>query len=77
MLAELVKKLVGRLDALKGTGSIIRLDHAFSALSSNVMGRLCCGVKGDLLDESEIPFEFTPHSYVSIRKSRTHTLNLF
>lgn len=67
MLAELVSKLVCRFDALKGTGSIVRLDHAFSALTSDVLGRLCCGgAKGDLLDESEIPFEFVPHSYVCI-----------
>lgn len=76
MLAELVNKLVCRFDALKGTGSIVRLDHAFSALSSDVMGRLCCGAKGDLLDESEIPWEFAPHSYVSIQKYRTCSLSL-
>lgn len=77
MLAELVNKLVGRFDALKGTASIVRLDHAFPALSSDVMSRLCCGVKKDLLDESEIPLEFAPQSYVSIQKRQTCSFNLF
>lgn len=41
MLADLVRCLAGRLDALKGTHSVVRLDHAFFAFTGDVIGRVC------------------------------------
>ena len=50
-LAELVYKLIQRLEAVKGTDTIIRLDHAFNAFSGDVVGRICCENKNDFLDD--------------------------
>lgn len=38
VLAEVVEKFVGRMEALKGSNSVIRLDHAFSG---DVIGMIC------------------------------------
>ena len=51
MVIQLVEKLVARLEALKGSNTVIRLDHAFSALSGDVMGRVCFEDKEDFLDD--------------------------
>lgn len=53
MLAEVVEKLTSKIEAQKGTTSIIRLDHAFSAFSGDVIGRICWEDKKDLLDEPD------------------------
>ncbi|KAI4123983.1 MAG: hypothetical protein LQ341_007125, partial [Variospora aurantia] len=54
MLAEVVETLTSKIEAQKGTKSIIRLDHAFSAFSGDVIGRICWEDKKDLLDEPDI-----------------------
>jgi cytochrome P450 len=41
MLGAVTLKLEERLKRLAGTGKIVRLDHAFNALSGDVIGRLC------------------------------------
>jgi cytochrome P450 len=41
MLAELVVTLFGRLQECKGTGRVVRLDHAFSALAGDVISGVC------------------------------------
>ena len=51
MIVQVVEKLVARLDALKGSNTVIRLDHAFSALSGDVIGKVCCEDKEDFLDD--------------------------
>ncbi|KAL2051590.1 hypothetical protein ABVK25_008252 [Lepraria finkii] len=53
IIIQLVEKFVARLEALKGSNTIIRLDHAFSALSGDVVGKLCCEDKEDFLDSPE------------------------
>lgn len=41
MVAELCEKLiVGRFESFKGTGKVVRLDHAFTAFSGGVVRRL-------------------------------------
>ena len=51
MLAEVVGKLAGRIEALKGTHSVIRLDHAFSAFSGDIIGRICWEGEKESLDD--------------------------
>lgn len=41
MLAEVAFHLEQRLRALKGQNKVIRLDHAFSAFSGDIIGRIC------------------------------------
>ncbi|KAF2735645.1 cytochrome P450 [Polyplosphaeria fusca] len=43
MLAAVALKLESRFRALEGTGKVIRLDHAFSAFSGDIIGRICLG----------------------------------
>lgn len=61
MLAQVVGKLAARLEALKGTNSVIRLDHAFSAFSGDIIGRICWEDKEEFLDD----VEFAPEWYAS------------
>ncbi|KAK2767551.1 hypothetical protein FQN54_003709 [Arachnomyces sp. PD_36] len=49
-IGELVQKLVGRFEALKGTGTVVRLDHAFLAFSGDVISMLCVHDPRHLLD---------------------------
>lgn len=41
VLAKVVEKFAGRLEALKDTNSIIRFDHACYAFAGDVMGQIC------------------------------------
>ncbi|RAK82730.1 cytochrome P450 [Aspergillus fijiensis CBS 313.89] len=41
MLAEVALKLEARLREYEGTHTVIRLDHAFSAFSGDIIGRIC------------------------------------
>lgn len=51
LLAETIEKLDSRFIQAKGTGSVIRIDHAFFAMSGDVVGKLCWAEKEDFLDE--------------------------
>ena len=51
MIIQVVEKLVARLEAMKGSNTVIRLDHAFSALSGDIVGKVCCEDKEDFLDD--------------------------
>jgi len=53
LLAEVVQKFEGRLNTFEGTGTIIRLDHAFSAFSGDVIARICWENPHSFLDDSE------------------------
>lgn len=59
VLAELVEKFAGRLEALKGTGSVIRLDHACSAFSGDIIGQICWNNEEKFLDDPN----FAPEWY--------------
>jgi cytochrome P450 len=65
MLKETVLKLETRLREYSGTKRVIRLDHAFSAFSSDVMCHIC--LSGGLGDEKRADFlddpDFSPEWY--------------
>ena len=43
VLKGLITTMVHRLDSFRGTGSVVRLDHVFSAFSSDVITAICVG----------------------------------
>ncbi|KAF2866147.1 cytochrome P450 [Massariosphaeria phaeospora] len=53
MVAGVANRLVKRFEAVKGTGQVMRLDHAFVALSGDVIGRICCDNHTDMVDEED------------------------
>ncbi|KAI4284882.1 MAG: hypothetical protein L6R38_001091 [Xanthoria sp. 2 TBL-2021] len=59
LLAETIEKFEDRLEQTKGSGSVIRLDHAFFALSGDVVGKLCWAEKEEFLDDPN----FSPEWY--------------
>lgn len=56
MLAEVALCLEDRLRQMKGQHKIIRLDHAFSAFSGDIIGRICLdsGEEGRFLDDPDL-----------------------
>jgi hypothetical protein len=60
MLAELTEKLNKRFDDVKGTGKVIRLDHALTSYSGDVIQRLCIDHPPNTLIEDG---EFSPWWY--------------
>ncbi|GFF32208.1 trichodiene oxygenase [Aspergillus udagawae] len=61
MLGELTEKLiVNRFESFKGTGKVVRLDHAFTAYSGDVINRLCMDDPPDVLVNDP---EFSPWWY--------------
>ena len=61
MIIQVVEKFVARLDAFKGSNSVIRLDHALTALSGDVIRQVCCQDTDYFLDDPE----FVPWWYVA------------
>ena len=61
MIIHMVEKFVARLEALKGSNSVIRLDHALTALSGDVICQLCCDDTENFLDDPE----FVPWWYAT------------
>jgi cytochrome P450 len=61
ILADLTRKLTCRLEALKGSKTVIRLDHAYFAFSGDVIGRICCDDIPEFLEDQD----FAPHWYES------------
>ncbi|KAL8687875.1 MAG: hypothetical protein Q9218_006071 [Villophora microphyllina] len=51
MLAEVVEKLAGRINALIGTHTVTRLDHVFSAFAGDIIGRICWENEKEFLDD--------------------------
>lgn len=63
MLAEVTLGLEARLRQMKGQNRIIRLDHAFSAFSGDVIGRVCLSSQdGDVASLLDDP-NFAPEWY--------------
>lgn len=56
MLAEVALHLEGRLRGMKGQHKIFRLDHAFSAFSGDIIGRICLDAEeeGRFLDDPNL-----------------------
>lgn len=74
MVTEVALKLEDRLKNLAGTGTVIRLDHAFSAFSADIIGRICLGSKNtiEFLDDPD----FAPDWYVLLIYSLNMHLTL-
>jgi hypothetical protein len=75
MLADIALRLEERLLKLSGSGKVIRLDHAFSAFSGDIIGRICLGSKNknEFLDDPD----FAPHWYgyrVTVKGSNLMTI---
>lgn len=51
MINQVVANLVSRIEALKGTQSVIRLDHAFTAFSGDVISKICYEEHDDFLQD--------------------------
>jgi hypothetical protein len=47
------KLLETKLQALNGTGNIVRMDHAFSAYAGDIVGGICCEETPGFLDHPE------------------------
>ncbi|KAF2466572.1 cytochrome P450 [Lindgomyces ingoldianus] len=72
ILAEIALKLESRLCALEGTGQIIRLDHAFSCYSGDIMSRICLG-KDDSRPNFLSDPDFSPGWYNVVHKMVVQT----
>ncbi|KAI0468968.1 cytochrome P450 family protein [Xylaria cf. heliscus] len=54
MVAEVCENLVvKRLESFRGTGKIVRLDHAFLAFAGDVVGRICMDNPRNLVEDPE------------------------
>lgn len=54
MVWELTDKLiVERFGSFEGTGKVVRLDHAFTAYSGDIINRLCIDDPPNLIDDPE------------------------
>jgi cytochrome P450 len=53
MIAETVARVNSRLEALKGTDVVVRLDHVSSAFSGDVIAQVCCEEYSELLGDPE------------------------
>ncbi|KAJ6114889.1 cytochrome P450 [Penicillium sp. IBT 16267x] len=62
MLAEVALKLEARLREYEGTNQVIRLDHALSAFSGDIIGRICLD-KDDNAEEFLDNPDFAPDWY--------------
>ncbi|TVY39771.1 Cytochrome P450 monooxygenase [Lachnellula occidentalis] len=54
-----VRKLEKRFDAVKGTGTVVRLDYAFTAYTGDVIGKVCCEDREEFLEDPD----FAPYWY--------------
>ena len=61
MLADCCHRLCDRIEEFKGTSTIVRLDHAFAALTGDVMSKICCEEDTNFIEDAE----FTPSWSVS------------
>jgi hypothetical protein len=70
MVVELCEKLIiGRFESFKGTGKPVRLDHAFTAFSGDVISRLCIDDPSSFMDDPEYSpelFELYHNGIVSL-----------
>ena len=54
---EVVKLMDRRLQSLKGSKRVIRLDHVFSAFAGDVIGKICCESPPRFIEDPD----FAPH----------------
>lgn len=60
-IAQVVEKLDAHLKTLEGTNTVIRLDHAFSAFSGDIIRKICWKDEGDFLNDPN----FSPEWYAA------------
>ena len=66
---EVAKLMDRRLQSLKGSNRVVRLDHVFSAFAGDVIGKICCESPPRFIEDPG----FAPHWYKSSRNGgRTH-----
>ncbi|KAF1980428.1 cytochrome P450 [Bimuria novae-zelandiae CBS 107.79] len=58
MVADVAKRFVRRLESYQGTDQVIRLDHAYVALSADVVGRICFENNSSMIDEPNFGVEW-------------------
>lgn len=58
MVADAARQLANRLEALKGTGAVVQLDDAFSALTGDIIAHVACGASPGLLEHPEFSPEW-------------------
>jgi hypothetical protein len=59
MLGAVALKLEERLRTMAGAGKVVRLDHAFNAMSGDIIGRLCLNTDNNVAMFLDDP-EFSP-----------------
>ena len=57
-LAEIMERFARRIESLKGTGSVVRLEQAYSALAGDVISRVCWNQEERLLDDPDFAPEW-------------------
>ncbi|KAL8667639.1 MAG: hypothetical protein Q9202_000494 [Teloschistes flavicans] len=62
MVADAARQLANRLEALKGTGAVVQLDDAFSALTGDIIAHVACGASPGLLEHPE----FSPECVMNL-----------
>jgi cytochrome P450 len=60
-ITEKVCALDARLQALAGSDTVVHIDHAFTALTGDIIGLVACGTSPGLLDD----VDFSPSWYGS------------
>ncbi|KND86540.1 Trichodiene oxygenase [Tolypocladium ophioglossoides CBS 100239] len=63
-VAEETRLLDDRIQALRGSNAVIRLDHAFSAFAGDVIGKICCEEPPKFLEDAN----FAPYWHNLIDK---------
>lgn len=53
IIAGEARHLDERLTNLAGTGTVIRIDHAFTALTGDLIAHVACGQRPGLIDDAE------------------------
>lgn len=58
VVTDEVKLMSTRLEAMKGTKAIVRLDHVFSALAGDVICRICAEAPPTMMNQPEFGKEW-------------------
>ena len=61
MIIQLIQRFVARLEVLKGSNTVIHLEHALAALSGDIIRQICCNNGEYFLDDPE----FVPWWYAT------------
>ena len=56
-ILEVARVMDRRLQSLKGSNRVIRLDHVFSAFAGDVIGKICCESPPKFIENPD----FSPH----------------